>query len=76
MNNWYRYDLETRRQWLSEAGFTRDRERIWSHADGRAVGESIVAALTDAAFARFLKIELPPRGEVTEAPSAPSIEGA
>ncbi|HYE75609.1 MAG TPA: hypothetical protein VEF04_19860 [Blastocatellia bacterium] len=59
MNNWYRYDLETRRQWLIDTGFSRNAERIWSHPDGRAIGESVAVALTDEAFVRFLGLSLP-----------------
>jgi hypothetical protein len=70
MNDWYHYDLETRRRLLEEAGFARDRERVWSHPDGRAVGESVIAALTDAAFARYIGVRLPPEetGEEAAAP--------
>jgi hypothetical protein len=65
-SNWHRYDLQARRQWLTEAGFARNADRIWAHADGRAVGESVIAALTDEAFARYLRIELPPQGRDEE----------
>jgi hypothetical protein len=71
MNDWYHYDLETRRRLLAEAGFTRDRERVWSHADGRAVGESVIAALTDAAFARYAGLGLPPPEGVNDEAAAP-----
>lgn len=59
MNNWYRYNLETRRQWLIDAGFSRNNERIWSHPDGRAIGESVAIALTDEALVQFLGISFP-----------------
>lgn len=63
MNYWYRHDLETRRRWLLDAGFSRNDDRVWSHPDGRAIGESVVVALTDEAFARYLGITLPPPSE-------------
>ncbi len=42
---------------LADAGFARDDLRIWSHTDGRAIGEGVAAALTDEAFLRFLKMD-------------------
>jgi len=42
---------------MADAGFVRDDLRVWSHQDGRAIGESVSAALTDEAFLRFLKLE-------------------
>lgn len=50
---------------LADAGFARSDLRIWQHSDGRALGEGVAAALTDAAFLRFLRIE---------APEPPSLE--
>ncbi|MGH9936039.1 MAG: hypothetical protein ACREAM_07325 [Blastocatellia bacterium] len=56
-NNFYTVALTDRRRMLADAGFARDDLRIWSHPDGRAIGEGVAAALTDAAFLRFLKME-------------------
>ncbi len=53
----YQFSLQDRFDLLLEAGFTRDDEGIWSHADGRAIGESVVAAITDASLLRYLKPE-------------------
>jgi hypothetical protein len=58
-NDFYRFGLTERRRFLADAGFARDDLRIWSHPDGRAIGESVATALTDEAFFRFLKIDLP-----------------
>lgn len=44
---------------LADAGFARSDLRIWQHADGRALGEGVAAALTDTAFLRFLQTEAP-----------------
>ncbi len=57
-NNFYTIGLADRRRMLADAGFVRDDLRIWSHPDGRAIGESVSAALTDEAFLRFLKLEI------------------
>ena len=43
---------------LADAGFVRNDLRIWTHPDGRAIGEGVAAALTDQAFQRFLDQEL------------------
>lgn len=52
---------------MADAGFTRDDLRIWSHPDGRAIGEGVAAALTDEAFFRYLNIDpeedIPDRAE-------------
>jgi hypothetical protein len=60
-SDFYRFGLIDRRRFLADAGFIRDDLRIWAHADGRAVGEGIASALTDEAFFRYLKIDLPGR---------------
>jgi len=57
IDNFYTFALTERRRMLADAGFARDDLRIWSHPDGRAIGESVAAALTDEAFLRFLKVE-------------------
>jgi hypothetical protein len=59
--DFYQVGLIDRRRLLADAGFIRDDLRIWAHPDGRAVGEGIASALTDEAFFRFLKIDLPVR---------------
>jgi hypothetical protein len=59
--DFYRFDLTDRRRYLADAGFVRDDQRIWSHPDGRVVGEGIASALTDEAFLRYLKIDQPLR---------------
>ena len=57
--NYYQLDLPTRRRMLADQGFVRDATRVWRHFDGRAIGEGVAAALTDAAFCRFLRLERP-----------------
>ena len=57
--NYYQLDLPTRRRMLADQGFVRDPTRVWRHFDGRAIGEGVAAALTDAAFCRFLGVEFP-----------------
>jgi hypothetical protein len=64
-NDYFQYDLAQRRRLLADAGFVRDALRIWTHADGRAIGEGVAAALTDEAFFRYLKIIPPPPESVT-----------
>ncbi len=56
-DEFYNFALTDRRRMLADAGFARDDLRIWAHADGRAIGEGVAAALTDEAFLRFLKVE-------------------
>jgi len=56
-NNFYTIVLTDRRRMLADAGFARDDLRIWTHPDGRAIGEGVAAALADEAFLRFLKVE-------------------
>lgn len=58
-NDYYQLPLTDRRRMLADEGFVRSDLRIWQHADGRAIGEGVAAALTDAAFHRFLNIEAP-----------------
>ncbi len=53
----YKLALTDRRRMLADAGFVRDDLRIWSHSDGRTIGESVAAALTDEAFLRYLNKE-------------------
>ncbi|MCI0338203.1 MAG: hypothetical protein L0226_11540 [Acidobacteria bacterium] len=57
-NPFYRLGLIDRRRLLADTGFVRDDLRIWSHPDGRSIGEGVAAALTDEAFFRYLKIDL------------------
>jgi hypothetical protein len=57
--NPYSLELNQRRRMLADAGFARSDQRIWIHADGRAIGEAVAGALSDAAFCRFLQIEMP-----------------
>jgi len=56
-DNFYTIALTDRRRMMADTGFVRDDLRVWSHPDGRAIGESVAAALTDEAFLRFMKIE-------------------
>jgi hypothetical protein len=58
-DNPYSLELNQRRRLLADAGFARDEQRIWSHPDGRAAGEGVLSALSDAAFCRFLNIDIP-----------------
>ncbi|HQR35045.1 MAG TPA: hypothetical protein PLK30_20075 [Blastocatellia bacterium] len=55
----YQLALTERRRALADIGFVRNDLRIWTHPDGRSIGEGVVTALTDEAFFRFLGIELP-----------------
>ena len=55
--NPYSLEINQRRRMLADAGFTRSDQRIWIHPDGRAIGEAVAGALTDAAFCRYLKVE-------------------
>ena len=73
-DNFYRFALTDRRRMLADAGFERDDLRIWSHPDGRAIGEGVAAALTDEAFLRYLKVEINSGSRVeTESESAETI---
>jgi hypothetical protein len=58
-NDYYQYDSFTRHKLFAAAGFICDELHIWSHPDGRAIGDGVASALTDEAFFRFLKIDLP-----------------
>jgi len=53
----YQLALTDRRRMLADAGFVRDELRIWTHPDGRSIGEGVAAALTDHAFMQFLSGE-------------------
>jgi hypothetical protein len=63
-SDFYRFSLIDRRRFLADAGFIRNDLRIWSHPDGRTVGEGIISALTDEAFFSYLKVDLPERAPV------------
>ncbi|HEY8459953.1 MAG TPA: hypothetical protein VIM99_06200 [Blastocatellia bacterium] len=58
-DDFYALVLPDRRRMLADAGFVRNDLRIWTHPDGRAIGEGVAAALTDEAFLRFLKADKP-----------------
>jgi hypothetical protein len=58
-DDFYTLALPDRRRMLADAGFSRDDLRIWTHSDGRAIGEGVAAALTDEAFLRFLEVDEP-----------------
>jgi hypothetical protein len=64
--DFYTFALTDRRRMLADAGFARDDLRIWAHPDGRAIGESVAAALSDEAFLRFLDVEHAPVNESTQ----------
>jgi hypothetical protein len=64
--DFYQFSLSDRRRFLADTGFGRDDLRIWSHPDGRIIGESVAAALTDEAFFRYLKIATPKTEEVED----------
>lgn len=68
----YQYDLAARRKLMADEGFVRDERHIWSHPDGRVIGEGVAAAITDQAFLRFLKIE-PPVLELDEPAIDPEL---
>ena len=57
VNSYYQLGLEKRQQLLAGAGFARDAHGIWLHGSGRAIGESVAAALTDTALLRYLGID-------------------
>jgi hypothetical protein len=59
LKDYYQYDRSARRRMFAKAGFICDDLHIWSHPDGRAIGDGVALALTDEAFFRFLKIDLP-----------------
>ncbi|HZS10375.1 MAG TPA: hypothetical protein VFD58_36435 [Blastocatellia bacterium] len=56
--NYYQISFEERCGLLASVGFVRDENRIWGHPDGRAIGESVVAAITDESLLRYLGIEV------------------
>jgi hypothetical protein len=58
-NDFYRLSLSERRRMLADLGFVRDDDRIWRHADGRAIGEGVVGALIDPALLRYLGVDPP-----------------
>ncbi|MEO7633426.1 MAG: hypothetical protein ABIU20_08525, partial [Blastocatellia bacterium] len=53
----YQLALTDRRRMLADAGFVRNDFRIWTHPDGRAIGEGVAAALSDQAFQKYLAQE-------------------
>lgn len=59
---------------MADAGFSRDEQRIWSHRDGRAIGEGVSLALTDEAFFRYLGIALSDEDLLTSAETSDSLE--
>ncbi|MGH9847666.1 MAG: hypothetical protein ACREEM_53935 [Blastocatellia bacterium] len=73
MNDFYIYGVSDRRRLLADAGFSRDDLKIWSHPDGRTIGEGVATALTDAAFFRYLGIE-PPDEMLTSAETEDLLE--
>ena len=50
----YQLELDKRRELLSLANFSLDEYGVWTHPDGRAVGEGVIVALVDSAFLRYL----------------------
>lgn len=58
-NFFYRIDITERRRLLADKGFVRDEHKVWTHPDGRAIGEGVAFALADEAFFYFLGVELP-----------------
>ncbi len=64
INYYYQFDDTERRRLLADAGFSRDERRIWSHSDGRSIGEGVAFALADEPFLRFLGVDLPEVEEV------------
>ena len=61
-NQLYAVGVDERRELLVKAGFSSDSNRIWTHPDGRAIGEGVILALTDSAFLRYLGNEALARG--------------
>jgi hypothetical protein len=55
--NYYQVSLVDRRRLLADLGFIRGVDLIWRHADGRAIGEGVMAAIVDRALCRYLKID-------------------
>jgi len=56
-NALYSLTIEERRSLLIKAGFSGDSNRVWTHPDGRAIGEAVISALVDAAFLKYLGFE-------------------
>lgn len=65
----YRLDTAERRRMMADAGFVRQLSRVWSHPDGRSIGEAVLLSLADEPFLRFLRLPLP-EIEVWEDPSS------
>ncbi len=55
----YQHNVAERRRLLADHGFVRGEDHIWRHTDGRAIGEGVMSALIDRAFARYLGVDLP-----------------
>ena len=55
--NYYQVSLIDRRRLLADLGFIRGTDLIWRHADGRAIGEGVMAAIVDRALCRYLNID-------------------
>ena len=55
--NYYQVSLIDRRRLLADLGFVRGADLIWRHADGRAIGEGVMAAIVDRALCRYLNID-------------------
>lgn len=68
----YQYELPQRRRMLADQGFVRSAQRVWAHPDGRAIGEGVAAALTDAAFCRFLELVEPVKVEPENSAQPPA----
>lgn len=73
-SEYYKYGIHERRRLMADAGFSRDEQRIWSHRDGRAIGEGVMLALTDDAFFRYLGIDRPNEDMLTSAEAADFLE--
>ena len=65
----YRLETAERRRLMADAGFLRQSSRVWTHPDGRSIGEAVLFSLADEPFLRFLRLPLP-EIEVREAPLA------
>ena len=59
----YRLGLDERRELLSLASFSVDENRVWTHKDGRSIGEGVISALVDSAFLRYVGLEAPPQAK-------------
>ncbi|MFN6204612.1 MAG: hypothetical protein ACK496_19355 [Acidobacteriota bacterium] len=69
----YRYDSTARRRLLADAGFVRQKDRPWRHADGRSIGEGVAFALADEPFFRYLGLEAP-EPETLSAALSPQVD--